>query len=86
MGIEARLMILQTVKLQFSEFQTWYVKLNSFLALKQPLLSSADNLCKQFGTRSGLTGCQSLSGSKLFGTRIFAKVNFEKSQQTSTKA
>ena len=74
MGIEARLMILQTVKLQFSEFQTWYVKLNSFLAIAATLLSSADDLCKQFGTRSGLTGCQSISGSKLF----LQKVNFKK--------
>ena len=29
------------------------------------LLSSADNLCKQFGPRSGLTKCRP----KLFGTR-----------------
>ena len=46
-------------------------------------LSSADNLCKQFGPRSGLT--------ELFDSLIvslkefFEKVNFEKSQQTTTK-
>ena len=31
-------------------------------------MSSADNLCKQFGSRSGLTKCQALTGSKLFDT------------------
>ena len=54
-------------------------------------LLSADNLCKQFGPRSGLTFCWSWSGSKLFDTLIvfkkyfFENVNFEKSLQTSTK-
>ena len=55
-----------------------------------PLLLSADNLCKQFEFRSisGLTE----HWSKLFNTLIvfpkifFAeKVNFEESQQTTTK-
>ena len=32
------------------------------------LASSADNICTQFGPRSGLTKCQSWSGSKLFDT------------------
>ena len=47
-------------------------------------MSSADNLCKQFGHRSGLTECRSWSGSKLFDTLIvllkefFEKGNFEK--------
>ena len=56
------------------------------------LLSSADNLCKQFGTTSGLTKCRSWSGFKLFDTLLvvlkecFEKVNFENSQQTTTKA
>ena len=48
------------------------------------LVSSADNLCKQFGPRSGLTKCQAWSGSKLFDTVVallkefFEKVDFEK--------
>ena len=52
-------------------------------------LSIADNLCKQFGPRSGPTKCWSWSGSNLFDTLIgfpkdfFFKVYFEKSQQTS---
>ena len=29
-----------------------------------------DNLCKQFGPRSGLTECQPWSGSKMFDTQI----------------
>ena len=33
-------------------------------------LSSADNLCKQFGPRLGPTECWSLSGSKPFDTLI----------------
>ena len=55
------------------------------------ILSSADNLCKQFGPRSGPTECWSQSGSKLFNTTIlflkefFEKVNFENIQQTTTK-
>ena len=32
------------------------------------LLSAADNLCKQFGPRSGQTFCRAWSGSKLFDT------------------
>ena len=45
------------------------------------ILSSADNLCKQFGPRSGF---------KRFDTdsvpeRIFEKVNFEKKSQQMTK-
>ena len=54
---------------------------------------SADKLCKQFGQRSGPTECQSWSGSKAFDTlkecswkNFFEKDNFEKSQQTTTKA
>ena len=48
------------------------------------LVSSADNLCKQFGPRSGPTKCRACSGTKLFGTLmvflkdIFLKVDFEK--------
>ena len=45
------------------------------------LVSSADNLCKQFAPRSGLTKCQAWSGSKLFDTDgileiIFHKIDF----------
>ena len=56
---------------------------------KRQVLSSADNLCKQFGPRSGPTK----SASERFDTLIvlqkefFLKVNFEKkSQQTITQA
>ena len=37
-------------------------------ALKLENMSSSDNLCKQFGPRSGLNSVQALSGSRLFGT------------------
>ena len=37
---------------------------NFYLAVVS-LPTCADNLCKQFGPRSGLTKCQALSGSKL---------------------
>ena len=46
------------------------------------LMTSADNLCKQFGPRSGF---------KLFDTlmvilkELFEKVDFEKNQQTTKK-
>ena len=56
----------------------------------QWLLSSADNLCKQIVPRP--TECSSWSGFKMFDTLIvflkefFEKVNFEKNQQTTTKA
>ena len=51
----------------------------------------ADNLCKQFGFRSGPTKCRAWSGSKLFDTlmvllkEFFEKVEFEKNQQTTKK-
>ena len=56
-----------------------------------PFLSSADNLCKQFGPRSGPREHWSLTESKLFDTLImflkkcFENVNVEKSEQTTTK-
>ena len=44
-----------------------------------PLVSSADNLCKQFGPRSGPTEHWARSGSKLFDTlMVFLKEFFEK--------
>ena len=35
------------------------------------LVASADNLCKQFGSRSGPTECRAGSGSKLFGMLMY---------------
>ena len=64
----------------------------TFHLLFKCTLSSAENICKQFGPRSGPTECRSRSGSKLVDTmrvfleEYFEKVNFEKSQQTTTKA
>ena len=54
-------------------------------------MSSADNLSKQFGPRSGPTKRRTWSGSKLFDLLIiflieyFEKVDFEKNQQTTKK-
>ena len=54
-------------------------------------MSSADNLCKQFGPRLGSTFCQAGSEFELFDTPIvllkefFDNVNFEKNQQTAKK-
>ena len=52
------------------------------------LLLSADNLCKQFGPRSGLTKRRAWSGSKLFDTLMvflkdfpFEKVNLKKKKK-----
>ena len=48
----------------------WYCFFSkSELTLSLPV-SSADNLCIQFGHRSGPTTCQAWSGSKLFDTQI----------------
>ena len=55
------------------------------------LVLSADNLCKQFGPRSDPTSCRSGYDSKLFDImkvllkEFFAKVDFEKNQQTTKK-
>ena len=55
------------------------------------LMSSADNLSKQFRPRSGLTKCRARSGSKLFDTlmvflkEFFEKIDFEKNQQMTNK-
>ena len=55
------------------------------------LVSSANNLCKRIGHRSGLTIHRVWSGSNLFDTHMvflknfFEKVGFEKNQQTTKK-
>ena len=61
---------------------------NNFYSLTLCLLmTSADNLCKQLGPRSG-PKCRAISESKLFGTpmvflkEFFEKVDFEKNQMT----
>ena len=62
--------------------------LNSFLCSCH-FCCLLDNLCKQFGSRSGPTECPSWCGSILWWCSrniFFEKVNFEKSQQTTTKA
>ena len=49
------------------------------LTLYYPPVLSADNLCKQFVPRSGLTICQACSESKQFATlMLFQKEFFEK--------
>ena len=59
---------------------------------KRWLVSSAANLCKQFGSRSGPTNCQSYMciqtvwHSDSVPEEIFEKVYFEKNQQTTRKA
>ena len=40
---------------------------------------SADNICKQFGSRSGLIRIQTISHSDPIPERILENVNFEKS-------
>ena len=50
--------------------------------------SGADNLCKQFGPRSGPKKCGAWSGFNLFDTQIvllkvFEKNDFEKNQQST---
>ena len=54
------------------------------------LVSSADNLCKQFRSRSDPTFCRAWSGPKLFDTLIifleecFEKVDFERKKNHQT--
>ena len=54
-------------------------------------VSSADNICKQFGIRPGRTKCRAWSGSKMFDTLMVfliffpKKFNFEIKQQTTKK-
>ena len=76
-----------TIKQTFSCRLTLFPQ-NDFLTLCI-LVSSADNLCKQFGSKSGPTICRVWSGSQLFDTLImflkefFKKVNIR--QQKSVK-
>ena len=54
-------------------------------------MSSADNLCKLFGPRSGPIECHACSGSKLFDNLMvflkdfFEKVDYLENQQTTKK-
>ena len=65
------------------------INVNYFHPTMQRISSSADNLCKQFGPRSGPTECRSRSGPKQLDTLMvflkvfFEKVNFEISEQTT---
>ena len=60
----------------------WATMLPRYSCLTHYLLhvvSSADNLCKQFWSRSGSTKCRAWSGSRLFDTlMVFLKEFFEK--------
>ena len=63
--------------------QIWHPKLFSTdkhltLSVLGWLLSSVENFCKQFGSRSGLTICRSWSGSKLLDTLIVLAKEFLK--------
>ena len=55
------------------------------------LVPSVDNICKQFGPRSGPTKCRAWPGSKLFDTlmvflkEFYEKVEIEKNQQKTKK-
>ena len=48
----------------FKHYSLW--KINNWFSTSGDIWSSADNLCKQFGPRSGWTKRQAWSGSKLF--------------------
>ena len=52
------------------------------------LPTCADNLCKQFGPRSGLTKCQALSGSKLLDIlkELLENLDLEKKSADDKKA
>ena len=56
--------------IEFIAHALYKYKVKSTLSMLAWLLSSADNICKQFGSRSGPTDCRSYSGSKLFDTLI----------------
>ena len=65
-------------------------KFNPWLTLYL-LMLSADNFCKQFCPRSGLTKCSALTGSKIFGIdgiprRILKKIHFEKKNKKNQPA
>ena len=77
--------IIAVLILKYLLIWTWG---SCLLALYLPV-SSADNLCKQFGSRLGPTKSRARSGSKPFATvmvilkEFFEKISFEKIQQTS---
>ena len=82
-SIKWRIGKLYTLSCKLQIFKFWMSPILSLLVMT---LSSADNLCKQFGPRSGPTECRSRFGSKPFDTltvflkEFFEKVNLEKSQ------
>ena len=47
-----------------------------FLIISLRLVSSTDDLCKQFGPRSGPTKCLALSGYELFDTLMVFLIFF----------
>ena len=59
---------------------------NQLLLNKYLLVSSADNFCKPFGSRSGLTKHRTRAGSKLFDTcKKISKTTMKENQQTTKK-
>ena len=65
----------------------WWPLQTVWIQIRTDKMSSNDNLCKQFGPRSGPTKCRFWSGSKLVDTLIvFRKVNFEKVSRRQQKA
>ena len=64
---------LEPNEINFSQgFSQKVVSRSCFVFNTLPAMS-ADNLCKQFGPRSGPTKCRAWSGSKLFDTRMVLK-------------
>ena len=63
----------------FLSFQVVMKEKSSVVIVPCQLVPSADNLCKQFGPRSGPTLCRAWSWSKLFDTlMVFQKEFFQK--------
>ena len=63
---------LEPNEINFSQGFSQKVLTSCFVFNPLPALS-ADNLCKQFGLRSGPTKCRAWSGSKLFETQMVLK-------------
>ena len=76
-------------KFTFTKYGLWRLIGLNFTLTLYLLVLSADNLCKQIGTRSGLTEFWACCGSKLFDTLMvflkdfFLKGGFLKNQQTT---